>query len=248
VFDLQAGIFAGLGGVLVFVACRGLGVVGNRKGLGVHLAAESARQVGDGVFLLVWTGGVFVFAAKLNWSINARSVLPLVAPVCVLTQRAVERGGRRGMLAYVLAGLGAGGVSVLALVADYQCANANRAAARELTMAHSRQVVWFTGHWGFQYYMQLDGARPLDDRRPECRVGDVVVLPLNNYGSPPKCVGLRAIGSLVVPGFPWMTLLDGPLGADYYFSPGDRLPMVFGSVPPQGFLVFGVTGNLGVGK
>jgi hypothetical protein len=35
--------------------------------------------------------------------------------------------------------------------------------------------------------------------------------------------------------------MNDTMGADFYFSPGDRLPFVIGEVPPEGFLVLQVT-------
>jgi hypothetical protein len=33
--------------------------------------------------------------------------------------------------------------------------------------------VWFQGHWGFQYYMQLHGAHPIDYARTRLNAGDL---------------------------------------------------------------------------
>jgi hypothetical protein len=35
--------------------------------------------------------------------------------------------------------------------------------------------------------------------------------------------------------------MNGPMGANFYFSPGDRLPFIVGQVPPEAFLILLVT-------
>jgi hypothetical protein len=195
------------------------------------------------LFLLLWTGGVFIFAARFNWSINARSILPMVPPVCILVQRGLEAGGGVRFRACAAGCLLSALVAVLAMVADYQSADASRWAAQQLTREYGGKRIWFTGHWGFQYYMQQHGAKPVDDKHPQCKPGDLLVIPLDNYGTPPRILRLRAVSSLSAHTCSFLTLLNGPMGADYYSSPGDRLPMVFGPIAPDSFVVFQVAGN-----
>ena len=228
-FDLQAGCLAALGTLIAGICLYDLWV-----------CRHHPRQ---SVFLICWTGGVFVFAAKLNWSVNARSILPLVPPACILVQRLVERRAAhltqaRWSRAQILTGVAGGVVGVLVMLADYESALANRWAAEKVMKNRSQQTVWFTGHWGFQYYMQLRGAKSLDESRPQCKAGDLIIVPLNNYGSPPR--GLLYVESFGAETLSFVSDLSGAMGADFYFSPGDRLPFVFGSIPSENFVVFRV--------
>lgn len=52
---------------------------------------------------------------------------------------------------------------------------ADRAAA--IAMPSPEHTVWFSGHWGFQYYAERNGMRPLITHRTELRAGDWLVLP-----------------------------------------------------------------------
>jgi 4-amino-4-deoxy-L-arabinose transferase-like glycosyltransferase len=222
-FYSQAGVLTAAG-LVIFITC----------------IREMIRTKADGLFLLLWTGGVFVFAAKLNWAINARSILPLIPPLCILVQRALERQQFRLTRPY-LAAMSLGAVlSVLTALVDHQSADANRVAAAQMMKHRTDQKVWFTGHWGFQYYMQQLGAIPLDTVAPACRPGDIVIVPLNNYGSPMKGVPLKAINTFSEQASPFLSLVNGSLGGDFYFSPGDRLPFVFGPIPPESFVIFRV--------
>jgi hypothetical protein len=45
----------------------------------------------DAWLLLLWTLGTFAFAGFINWSTNARSILPLVVPAGILIVRRIER-------------------------------------------------------------------------------------------------------------------------------------------------------------
>lgn len=224
-FYAQAGILVAAG-LVIFVIC----------------IKDFFHPKVDSLFLLVWTGGVFIFAAKLNWSINARSILPLIPPVSILVQRALEQHQFRLTRPYVAAMSIAATISILTALADEQTADANRVAAAHLMKNRTDQKVWFTGHWGFQYYMQRLGAMPLDTVSPKCKPGDIVIVPLNNYGIPLTGISLTAMDTFSVDASPFLSLVNGSMGANFYFSPGDRLPFVFGPIPPETFVIFRVVG------
>jgi hypothetical protein len=88
--------------------------------------------------------------------------------------------------------------------------------------------------------MQRLGAMPLDTLSPKCQPGDIVIVPLNNYGIPPTGISLKAMDTISEDASPFLSLVNGSMGADFYFSPGDRLPFVFGPIPPETFVIFRV--------
>lgn len=139
----------------------------------------------DAVFLLLWFFGVFVFVCYLNWTINARSFIPVVPAVGILLSRRLEEWGMRRTAfkrnfsrgAVVLAAL----VAVSVVQADYTWANTARTAAREIASRYgSLGKIWFQGHWGFQYYMEAHAASPVDFSKNEIRPGEYVAIALNN--------------------------------------------------------------------
>ncbi len=214
IYYAQYGLLAVAGVAVLVACCRGLGHVDRRPQL----------------FLLTWIAGVFVFAAVLNWTVNVRSVLPLMPAACILAVRAVE--GRRPRPIRVAAGVAAG-LAIAIAIAEYRVAVANRDVARRT----AGPAVWFTGHWGFQYYMQLGGARPVDAAHPQLPKGDIVVLPLDNDGLARVPAGATVIDRIDVgPGY-WLTTMNNPMGGGFYASYGDRLPFVFGPIPPESFLI-----------
>jgi hypothetical protein len=76
--------------------------------------------------------------------------------------------------ATVIAGLALG---VLILRADAAFAGVGRRAAETLIAPQiaSGKTVWFNGHWGFQWYAERAGARPLTAAAPHPQWGDLVV-------------------------------------------------------------------------
>ncbi len=225
-FYVQCGVFAAAGVAVVLLCWQG-----------------AWRMVHDGrlrncALLVIWIGGVFVFATIVNWAINARSILPMLPAVCILAQCAVEERAAVGKI--VMAMIAAAVVAVVVTTADYQLAAADYQAARELTHESDGKPMWFAGHWGFQYYMQEMGARPVDERKPEYGAGDLVVIPLDNYGFSANFSGLELVDTREEPTFPWLTTMNAGMGANFYFSRGDRIPFAMGRVPAEGFLVLRV--------
>ncbi len=223
----QAGVLA-VGGVAVVAACvAGVGSVGDRRG---------------GLFLLVWVAGVVVFATFLNWAVNVRSFLPLLPAACVLAVRATDGAAAVAWpLAFRVstAVAAAFAVAVAVAVADERYAVDNRTAAVQLMrrLGPGGRPVWFGGHWGFQYYMERAGGRPLDDDHRDYRPGDWVVLPTDNYGTRPLADPIDVVDRAEFGPGSWLTTMSRTMGAGFHFSPGNRLPFVFGPVPPEAFLV-----------
>jgi 4-amino-4-deoxy-L-arabinose transferase-like glycosyltransferase len=224
-FDAQFGFLAAAGAA-VFVASVLL-----------VLRSGHGRKRRDGLFLILWIGGVFVFAGCLNWTINTRTMLPLVPAVCIVAMRILDlrRAKKTGALPLLLTAVAAGLMAIFVVFGDYQIAVANRNAA--VALARRGPRVWFSGHMGFQYYMQENGALPLDEVSTVLRGGDLLIVPLNNDGAP-HLDGMVLVGKLEVdPGIS-VTTLSNPLGANFFGSDGNQLPFVIGAVPPEPFAIF----------
>jgi len=198
----------------------------------------------ENLLLGLWIFGTFFFLAFLNWTINARSVLPLIPAAAIVISQQVElqreRLGQHLIKVAILA-LGISGlVAVWVASADATLANAGRSAAailRENTRAESGNV-WFQGHWGFQYYMEAAGARPLDIEHPQFRPGDTVIVPDNNieiFPIPPNLVASTQL--LEVPLNDHITTIQWELGAGFYSSVWGPLPFAAGEVPPERYFL-----------
>ena len=55
----------------------------------------------------------------------------------------------------------------------------SKTAAGELSQQYGKgsEALFFAGHWGFQYYMETSGGRPL---QPKLSDGDILVIPRFN--------------------------------------------------------------------
>ncbi len=209
-------------------------------GLGVlALAAADLRSTRDGVSLLlfVWVFGTFVFAAFINWTMNGRSVLPLIPAAGILAARRI---GRQGPGRWPLrAALALSAALALAVTwADFGLAESAKQAALRIERNYDGRTIWFQGHWGFQYYAEQAGERPVDLARSLVPAGAVVVLPLGNTnvaGMPEGSTRLLEKLSVAVPR--WVGTMAPEVGAGFYVSLWGPVPFGFGATSPPGYLV-----------
>ena len=199
----------------------------------------------DSLFLGLWLTGTFVFAGYVNWSINGRSVIPLIPAAGILLARRLDhlsfdaspRLQRKLALSLVLSGV----ISLWVTKADSEWASSAREASEIIQQQTDRgtQTVWFEGHWGFQYYMQLWGARPVDFLRSETRAGDVLIVPESNAASfpLPSAQVLSSSGLLSIKLAQPLSTMRWRKGAGFYSSFYGFLPFAFGRPPVEQYYV-----------
>jgi hypothetical protein len=193
------------------------------------------QKSADALFLLLWIVGTFCFATFFNWSITARTFLPMAPAVAILTIQHFERVQKLTRLEY-LPLLGAAGLSILIAVADYRQANCARDAAWLYQKRYGAEAskVRFLGHWGFQYYMEQWGAKAFDRNNRKVANGEIVVGPFSD----PNVVHVSvekvfkrdesAFGTL-----PFVSTFRLGTGAGFYSSFGGPLPWVINKIPPE---------------
>src|SRR6185437_12629169 len=157
-------------------------IAGGVSTLALAISDYRRARDADSLLLLLWIAGTFWFTAYLNWTVNARSILPMVPAVGILLARRLEKrctNPTPQFMALVALGLLACGVVSLWLArADTNAANSARTAAFLVNQKTAgNNDVWFLGHSGFQYYMQALGARPYDWSHPQTKVGDFLAIP-----------------------------------------------------------------------
>lgn len=188
------------------------------------------------LLLNLWVLGTFAFAAFCNWTVTARTLLPMAPAVGILMLRrwhARAPATRTGILpALALSATLALGVAR----ADFLLATANHENVAQVanTYANENRALWFFGHWGFQYYMQSAGARPVDTRSPQLNPADLVALPLRNTNVPQPDTNAAAYEHTFSQpiGIPIAT--QNPLlGAGFYASLWGPLPFAFGWPPVE---------------
>jgi len=197
------------------------------------------RKDADSLLLLLWVFGTFIFTGFLNWTVNVRSVLPLIPAAGILLARRMDAlrvtsmRWRPAMLAISLALAGA--VSVWLTWADTELANSARTAATLIEQKTRNQPgqVWFLGHWGFQYYMESFGARAVVVNDPPHRPGDFLAAPDYRllFETRPEFVASREV--IQIPMRLGITTIRSELGTGFYSSDFGPLPFAIGPVPPE---------------
>ena len=215
----------------------------------VVLAAADwfGRRTPGSMLLLLWISGTLLFDCAVNWTVSGRNILPMLPAASILLVRRLEsRHGpdRPDIVGWLWVPLGLSlAVALSAAWADYRLAEAARDAAeavmRKADVAPAR--MWFEGHWGFQYYMEQKGARPIDWDKLSMGRDDVVVLPLGNsflVPLPPDAFKLwftHEGGTL-----PWLAVMSPACGAGYYSDAWGPLPFVICRTPAEQYQVFRV--------
>jgi hypothetical protein len=195
-----------------------------------------ATRTADSILLFLWILGTAVFSAYLNWTVNARSLLPLAPAVAILIARHVEASRN----AIVAATAATTAVALLTGFADQSYANAQRDAANRLMQhyAGDGHRMWFEGHWGFQYYMQQAGAVPFGFD-VTLHGKDLLVTPstntllLNEGQRPPHHI----IETLQIPSSVPAATVSYPMKAAFYSDYMGPLPYVFGPPPAETYTV-----------
>jgi hypothetical protein len=181
----------------------------------------------------------------VNWTVSGRNILPLLPATALLLTRRLERQGwldRPKALAW-LGGL-VGASAVLALLAgwaDYQLADSARQAAQVFQKELAPQAAsWkFEGHWGFQYYMEQAGAKPLDREKILAEPNEVVVIPWGkSFLFPLPKDHFEYWKGYRFNTLTWLATMNSGAGAGYYSDGWGPLPFALGAVPPEDYLVF----------
>jgi general stress protein CsbA len=197
------------------------------------------------LLLFLWVLGTFFFAAFVNWTVNGRSILPMAPAVGILLVRALDR---QGETSRQIRGWRLGWPLVLAVIvalsvcwADYTLAGTAKKAAKTIHLAYKNQpnVIWFQGHWGFQYYMETYDGRALDFKGSRPLIGDIIVIPINNTNLIPLPED-RASLVQVFEFIPcrWLSTMNAPFRAGFYSSIWGPLPFALGRGPVEKYYVF----------
>ena len=215
---------------------------------GLHLLLLTATEAWRGreittLVLVLWIISGLFSAIVLNFAINARSFLLIVPPAAILLVRRLEatRGNllTTGWMVWPL--IPAVAIAFSLAVADYRLANSARTAADQIVADYkpADHQLWFEGHGGFQYYMEMAGGQPIDVERSWLQPGDFVVIPqLGAHVSfPPGTVGW--VESVVFNPFSWMNLMGGSRGgaAGFYGANFGPVPFAIGKLPAQCYSV-----------
>jgi len=200
-------------------------------------------RTADALLLFLWVMGTFVFAAIVNWTLNARSLMPMAIPAAILVVRELDRtGALRAPARRWIPLLPVAALTMTLVYADFRLANTARSAAHYFGTHYVQEDknLWFQGHWGWQYYIEQYGASHIDSTGTTVQPDDVIVAADNNMRSfpIPPVYGETEVTTWTV--FPWLTTWNYHRGGGYYANTWGPLPYVFGVVPPEQYVAYRV--------
>ncbi len=227
-------------------AQNALFVVGGAQIVAFTLLDLWSRRNGESALLVLWVLGTIAFTLLINWSINARTLLPMAAPVAILAVRRLREksgdygAGRQRWICACALSLTAT-LSLTLTWVDYRQANSARVAAEKFTEDALRYPFhyFFESHWGFQYYMEQARIPYLDDT--QLREDDRIVAPLWGSVVPdydPAMARRVPDAELTLQSVPWLATMHPSVGAGFYAHTRGPLPYAFGPVPPEQYVVY----------
>ncbi len=221
-----------------------LWVFGGVSLLGVALMDIYRRRDADSVLLVCWALGTFIFTAFFNWIINGRSLLPMAIPVAILVVRRLDQSTSAGeklspetlLVPWIAGAL----LAIWVAAADYSMALAPQVAARAVRSVYGNgpHRLWFQGHWGFQYYMQKNGASALDLQHLQLTEGDDIAMPSHNSNVYTLKEPVAELETISVPVSGWLSTMNKDTKAGFHASLWGSLPFAFGPIPPQTVTIF----------
>jgi hypothetical protein len=153
------------------------------------------------------------------------------AAAVILARRLARAPGTRSRM--VAGGAVVFGVllGIAILRADAAFAGLGRKAARELIAPQlaAGKTVWFAGHWGFHWYAQRGGARPLSLTPPYPSPGDLAVSSLASLGQTILLFPERTLLATVSDATPGGRVMDKRAGAGFYSNSWGYFPWSWGN-------------------
>ncbi|MDO8684803.1 MAG: hypothetical protein Q7N50_15170, partial [Armatimonadota bacterium] len=232
----------------VAVAQQAIFAVGGFSLLALTITDLFRHRDADTGLIFLWVVGTIIFASLINWTINARSILPMAPAASIIIVRRIEQlaalKGAKLWPRLALPLIPALIITFWVTWADFQWANEHRKSAKVICTKYKPAAtkLMFLGHWGFQYYMERGGAESLDILRTYILPSDLIVVPPNNTNVSPTFKKKEAyLYDGVVPGTArWLSTMDPRSGAGFYSDLWGPLPYSFGLLAPEPYIIIGV--------
>ena len=146
--------------------------------IGVATAARMRGSIDlDTLFLVGWVALEIVGALGLSPFPAARRVLGVCFVLSILGVRAAPVHG----FSLRIAAAGSAAFSILVFAVDCWDAQAEKVLAERaaaVVRPEPGETVWFNGHWGFQYYCDRAGMKPVVPGQSALKPGDWLVYPV----------------------------------------------------------------------
>ena len=182
-------LFTGNGVFVTALVCRSVAVI----------AAHGWRheRTWQCAVILLWLVGTLGFTVAFSPFMAVRHILPAVPPILLLLGHSFGRLASRRWATVALAVTASLGGALA--VSDYEYADVYRQCAPEVASSlPAGSNVWFTGHWGWQWYAERAGMRQYDRLRPGIAKGDYFVAPLlpGSAIAPHQRKGIRLVDNM----------------------------------------------------
>lgn len=238
--------------LLALLALVTMGRLGNRlihpdDGIRVSFLVQSTVWIASGALLLyiatvtlvknrdpvtlllaLWIGGIFVFTAWINWTINGRTLLLMTPAVGILSARHFDFDPKSRRFA--AAAMLSAALALFVTWGDYTLARNQRDLAEELV---DHAPTRFQGHWGFQYYAEAAGLKHFD-RETGIRPDDIIAILENSpsiFQLPQEIA--RKHETIERGGEGILNTMHRETGAGFYSHFWGPLPFHFGPTPPE---------------
>ncbi len=227
---------------------RGLGIFFSYLAFISFLELFSARALKGWPLWMSWFFAAGLLQLTLYWSIAARIFIFILPPLILglaekMESRLKGKTLRMIMIASFFLTLS---LSLALRQVDFAYASSQKKFShwvKDRYIARGKKV-WFTGHWGFQYYMEKAGAAEENWPPQKMKTGDIFITPTINTNLMlpfPLTNRLKWIDEVTIQN-PFPLRLMGssavPNEAGFYSSVFGFLPYTLSSVPLDKFLVF----------
>lgn len=221
---------------------------------GVLLLAFTAldlarRRDPDSVLLALLVFGIFLFSVGINWTVNARSILPMIPALTIIALRHMEQKDTAALPNLITSTSVVFGVILTSLVnyGDYRHSGDARIAADMVTNLDGAEpgAVWFDGKSGFRYYMTQKGFRPVVFMPSASTWSDLGIesddLIVVYESQRSLSVADRFVASeeqVIVGRNTLVATLNTQLGAGFYDGHQGPLPYYFGLIPKESCTIY----------
>jgi len=187
----------------------------------------SAASTNDIWFLLGWVAVTFVFGTELNWTLSARSSLPMIPPLATLIGMRLEARSLSSRALWTPIALCAA-LTLAITQGDWVQANSERTEAKIAVraVAPKAHAIWCMGAWGFAYYLNQLGARTFDSETSRVNVRDYFLTATNVANTQVPADGI-AEGSFPTKLNAFASTMNYRNDAGFYSTEWGQLPFSF---------------------
>ena len=193
------------------------------------------------ILFVLWIGGTWIFSTYINWSINARTMLPMIAPTSILFYRfsIQHRKTNRKVLTIIIFFI----FSFLIQCADYEFAMGQKKAVVHISKIYDvdHYTFWSQGWFGFSRLTKdILNAKPVDFKNlPVFNEKVIMVIPKNNcnirWPVPKKQYNITKISiNLITP----IGIMNRYTGAGIHHYKWRPLPFAIGPQPPNEYYLY----------